>query len=91
MLITNNITKQIEDCFTTYDYTSNRYIRNPETDVSYNPAMWNCYAEVLELPLDIVRIGFCYTPEKGFYEYLTKEQMIKNEAIAEVQEGAKNG
>lgn len=91
MLITNNTTNQIADCFAIYDYTSNGYIRNPGTDVSYNPGMWNCFAEVLELPHGIVHSRFCYTPEGGFFEYLTREQRIKNEAIAEVQEGAKNG
>ena len=91
MLITDNLEHVIRACFVKYDYMGNGYIRDVLSDVSYNPDMWDCHAEITGLPEGICCEGHCYTPERGFYEYLTEEQQIKDEAIAEVQEGAKNG
>lgn len=91
MLITDNLERVIRACFVKYDYMGNGYIRDVLSNVSYNPDMWDCHAEITGLPEGIVCGGYCYTPERGFYEYLTKEQRIKDEAITEVQKGVANG
>ena len=101
-IITSKNLKSIIGIGAKLDYMSNGYPRLVNENVAFPTEMIDVY-EVSYMPEYVEENKYCYTPDQGFFENPNwKEpnkwgipddivQEIKNEAITEVQEGAKNG